>query len=311
MRVTNNMFPDRLAGQLATLTARQNRLQDQAATGQRIARPEDDPGAMRRVLDLQAQSRQADRHKQNITTLKEQARVSYGALQPLQRVSDRASEIAILADGTKSPETLALYAIEVTQLIQEAVQLGNTKHRGDYIFTGTKSDQPPFVMTTDSAGRVSGVTYQGNTGTAATEVSEGLTASVQVAGSNTSGSGPRGLFADSAAGADFFNHLISLQNNLHAGNTAAVNATNIPALQKDEDNFLFHLAQNGTTQARLNTAESLASDRVFTTEKLISGEADADLAQTLVRLSETQNAYRATLQSGGTILNISLLDYLR
>ena len=52
MRVTANMFPDRLSGQLATISARQNRLQEQAATGQRITRPDDDPGAMRRVLDL-------------------------------------------------------------------------------------------------------------------------------------------------------------------------------------------------------------------------------------------------------------------
>ncbi|MEN9573755.1 MAG: hypothetical protein RL514_1610 [Verrucomicrobiota bacterium] len=311
MRVTNNMFPDRLASQLSTLTARQNRLQDQVATGQRIARPEDDPGAMRRVLDLQAESRQAEQHQQNIAALKEQAGVSYSALQPLRRVSDRASELAILADGTKSPDTLKLYAIEVSQLIQQAVQLGNTKYRGDYLFAGTKNDQPPFVLATDANGLVTGVTYQGNTSTAVTEVSEGMTLSAQTVGANVSGSGPRGLFTDAAAGADFFNHLIALQNHLQAGDAAAVNATDVPALGKDEDNLLFHLAQNGTVQARLATAENLASDRVFATEKLISGEADADLAQTLVRLNDTQNAYRAALQSGGTIMNLSLLDFLR
>lgn len=311
MRVTNNMFPDRLAGQLATLTARQNRLQDQVATGQRISRAEDDPGAMRRVLDLQVESRKAEQHKHNITALKEQAGVSYAALQPLRRVSDRAGELAILADGTKSPENLRLYASEVSQLIQQAVQLANTKHRGDYLFAGTKNDQPPFVLATNSAGLVTSVTYQGNTNVASTEVAEGLTASAQVVGANASGSGARGLFADTAAGADFFNHLISLQNHLQAGDAAAVNATDVPALAKDEDNILFHLALNGTVQARLATAENLASDRVFSTEKLISNEADADLAQTLVRLNETQNAYRAALQSGGTIMNISLLDYLR
>ena len=54
MRVTANIFPDSLVNQLAKLTIRQNRLQNQVATGQRIELPEDDPSAMRRVLDLQA-----------------------------------------------------------------------------------------------------------------------------------------------------------------------------------------------------------------------------------------------------------------
>lgn len=311
MRVTNNMFPDRLAGQLATLATRQSRLQEQAATGQRISRPEDDPGAMRRVLDLQAEASRVGRHRANIAALKEQAAVGYSAMQSLKRISDRAGEIAVLADGTKSPADLRNYATEVTQLIQQATQLANTKHRGDYLFAGTKNDQPAFVANTNSSGQVTSVTYKGNTSTAETEVTEGMTMSAQVVGANMSGSGPRGLFTDGAAGADFFNHLIALQDHLLANNAAGVNSTDLPALRQDEDNFLFHIAQNGALQARLETTDSIASDRVFSTEQLISGEADADLSQTLVRLSETQNAYRAALQSGGSILDVSLLNYLR
>lgn len=311
MRVTGTMFTESLVGQLARLTTRQNKLQEQAATGQRISRPEDDPGAMRRVLDLQAEARGVEQHRKNIAALKEHATVAYGAMASLKRISDRAGEIAVLADGTKSPEDLRNYATEVTQLIQQAAQLANTKHRGDYVFAGTKNDQPAFAVTTNGSGQVTAVTYQGNASVAETEVTEGMTASAQVVGANTSGTGPRGLFTDSTAGADFFNHLIALQNHLQAGDAASVNGTDLPALQQDEDNFLFHIAQNGAVQARLEVTDNLAASRSLSVEKLISGEADADLAQTLVRLSETQNAYRAALQTGGSILNQSLLDYLR
>ncbi|MBI5799642.1 MAG: hypothetical protein HZA92_02800 [Verrucomicrobia bacterium] len=311
MRVTGTMFSESLVGQLSRLSNRQNRLQEQAATGQRISQPEDDPGAMRRVLDLQAEARTVEQHRKNTAALKEQATVSYSAMSALRRISDRAGEIAVLADGTRSPADLRNYASEVTQLIQQAAQLANTKHRGDYVFAGTRNDQPAFAVSTSSGGQVTAVTYQGNASVAAAEVSAGSTVSAQVAGANTSGSGPRGLFTDSGAGADFFNHLIALQNNLLAGNAAAVNGTDLPALQRDEDNFLFHIAQNGAVQARLEVTDSLAASRSLSVEKLISGEADADLAQTLVRLNETQNAYRAALQTGGSILNQSLLDYLR
>jgi flagellar hook-associated protein 3 FlgL len=112
-------------------------------------------------------------------------------------------------------------------------------------------------------------------------------------------------------GADFFNHLISLQNNLLAGDVTAIENTDRPNLGNDEDNFLYHLGSNGAIQARLEATNSSANQRSDTLEVMVSAETDADLAQTIVRLTQTQTAYQAALQSAGRILNSSLLDYLR
>ena len=62
MRVTANTFPNSLLNQLNSLSQRQNKLQDQAATGQLVKLPEDDPVAMRRVLDMQAGHNAGARH---------------------------------------------------------------------------------------------------------------------------------------------------------------------------------------------------------------------------------------------------------
>jgi len=40
-------------------------------------------------------------------------------------------------------------------------------------------------------------------------------------------------------------------------------------------------------------------------------ETDADLAKVLVQLNQTQVSYQAALQTGGRILQMSLMDYLR
>ena len=135
--------------------------------------------------------------------------------------------------------------------------------------------------------------------------------SAQVVGENTSGSGLRGLIADSRSGADFFNHLISLQNNLLAGDTAAIASTDRAALAQDEDNILYHISNNGALQARLEAANSATKDRSMTVETQVSREVDADLAQTFVKLGQVQTAYQAALQSGGTIMNMSLLNFLK
>jgi flagellar hook-associated protein 3 FlgL len=311
MRVTANTFPNSLIEQLNSLSQRQNKLQNQAATGQRVQLPEDDPVAMRRVLDMQAEGKTVGQYQRNIARHQELANATFSVMKALKSVSDRAREISISADGLKSQDELTIYAKELTELIKSAVQSVNAKNRGDYLFSGTLSDQPPFVLTTDASGNVTGVTYQGNTTLAESEIASGVTLSTQAIGENNSGTGPRGLITDSRVGADFFNHLISLQNNLLSGNVAAIEATDRANLGQDEDNFLFHLGSNGAIQARLETTNAIANQRTDTLEGLVSNEADADLAETLMRLNQTQTAYQAALQSAGKILGSSLLDYLR
>jgi len=310
MRITNSFFANSMVNQLNTLTARQYRLQNQAATGQRIQSPEDDPAAMQRTLDLRAENSTLQQYASNVSTLQNRAGTAFDSLKAIKTISDRAGEIATLADGTRSPQELQAYAAEVTQLIKQAAQLANVQYNGDYIFGGTATGQPPYLVATDADGNVTGVTYQGNANIAQTEIGQGVTTSVDVPGENTTGSGPHGLITDSRNGADFFNHLISLQNNLLAGDTNAVAATDRPALAKDEDNLIFNIAQNGATQTRLDTAATSLSARSLSVGQLISKEADADLSQTIVQLNETQTAYQAALQSASMIMGTSLLDYV-
>jgi flagellar hook-associated protein 3 FlgL len=312
MRVTANTFPNSLIDQLGILATRQNRLQSQAATGQRIQLPEDDPTAMRRVLDLKAEGKTLAQYQRNISILKEFASASYNAMSAIKHISDRAGEIATLADGTKSPDQLKTYAIEINQMLMQSVELSNSKHRGDYIFGGTQTDRPPFELApADADGLARSVAYQGNTTLSVSEIAESSLLTTQVLGANTTGAGSRGLLVDSSSGSDLFQHLIDLRDHLFAGEVDAIATTDRTNLLKDEENLLFHVGTNGAIQARLDTAKTIAETRNSSISSLVSNEADADLAQTLVQLSETQNAYRAALQSGATILNRSLMDFLR
>jgi len=311
MRVSANTFSDTLITQLNSLAIRQQRLQSQAATGQRVRLPEDDPVALRRVLDLQSEFSSAGQYTRNIARQTELAQASYTNLKSLKTLSDRASEIATQTDDLKSPQELQFYAKEITEMIKQAVSLMNATNRGDALFGGTMTNQPPYNMTLDANGNVTSVAYQGNTTLAESEISEGVTVSTQIIGENTSGSGPRGLVTDSRSGADLFNHLISLQNNLLAGNTAGIAATDRANLANDESNLLYHMSSNGAMQSRLEATASLNRERGLAIETQVSKEVDADLAQTLVKLSQTQTAYEAALQSGAKALNLSLMDYLR
>jgi len=264
-------------------------------------------------LNLQVSGSQVAQYQQNITNLQQQATSSYDAMNGLKTISARAGEIATLADGTKSPQELQTYATEVTQLIQQAAQLMNSQYQGNYLFGGTRTDQPPFVVATDANGNVTSVTYQGNDSVPSAEIAAGSTLSVQVPGANTSSTGPTGLITDSRNGADFFNHLIALQNHLQAGDTTTIQSTDNAALAKDEDNITLQIGHNGVVQSQLDAASTVASAQASSLTQMVSQDADANMAETLTQLSATQTAFQAALQSGASLLNQnqSLLYYIQ
>jgi flagellar hook-associated protein 3 FlgL len=70
------------------------------------------------------------------------------------------------------------------------------------------------------------------------------------------------------------------------------------------------ISQNGAVQTRLEALKQQNDSRFGDVEQLVSREVDADLAQSMVKLSQTQTAYQAAVQSGAQIMKLSLLDYV-
>jgi flagellar hook-associated protein 3 FlgL len=313
MRVATDSYTSTMLNEFSLLKQQQINLQNQVATGLSVQAPSDNPAAMQSTLsDLASQATQ-QQYSSNISTVQAQANSIYSVLQSLQTITSQAKTITIEAgNSTNSQTNLNNYATQVNALMQQALQLVNTQDpaTGQYLFGGTSSGHPPFTATTDASGNVTGVTYQGNSSVNQTQVGSGVTVAAAVPGANSSGMGQYGLITDSRNGADLFNHLIQLQQNLSSGNTSAITATDSKNLQKDEDNITYQVANNGNLQARLNTAASLASTQTNSLTTDISNASGADLAQTLTELSQTQTAYQAALASSANIMQLSILNYI-
>jgi flagellar hook-associated protein 3 FlgL len=304
MRIAGTSYTDSMVSQLNLLSTRQYQLQNQASTGQTISAPSDDPAGMALALNLQADNSAVTQYSQNISTLQNRATIAGNALISLQTILERASEIATSADGASSPAQLQANASEVTQLIQQAAQIMNTRDGSQHVFGGTVSGSTPFAVSTDAGGNVTAVAYSGNSSVAQSEVSQNVTMAVGAPGENNSGSGARGVVSDSRYGADLFNHLISLQNNLLSGNTDAITSTDASNLSKDQDNIIYQVATNGAVQTRLTAAASFASSQQSGLQQNLTSVAGADLAQTLTQLTQANNAYQIALQTSSQLLQL-------
>jgi flagellar hook-associated protein 3 FlgL len=298
MRIPNFSISDSLVSRLQGLLGKQTQLQSQVSNGQRITLASDDPAAMARVLDVQAEKQQLHQWARNGDRALAVSQASFSAVKQLKSFSDRAGEIAVLGVGTASPDAYRAYAEEVNSLVEQAVQAADARQTGERLFGGTRTDAPPFTVTRDSAGKITGVAYAGSAQAAQFRLSESTTIS------------PRTDGATNAKLGRFINNLVALRDALQTQSGAAVQTAHA-GLRTSETDLLTTLSEIGATQARLESVGELNEMRFSELDGLISADTDVDIAQTVVKLTQTQAAYQAALQSGASLLEHSLLDYVR
>jgi len=297
MRIATTTLSNTALQQIQNLTGRLAKFQTQVSTGQRVSQAEDDPAAVGRIVDLQAQQQQLAQYQQNASQALNISQASSSALTGIKSLSDRASEIATLGSSTESDSAAAAYATETNQLLEQAVQSANTSLSGTHLFGGTATDAAPFQVTRDATGNITAVSYAGSATTAAVPLSDSTSISpYSDAGTN------QGL-------ADFMNHLVSLRDSLTANDTAGV-ATAATGLQTTENTIINGISEAGAIQSRIQVNQDQMQTSATNLEKLVSNDRDVDMSQAIVRLNQAQVAYQAALQSTTTIMSKSLLDYI-
>jgi len=297
MRVTSNTFAESLKPQLERLAANQIKLQSQLATGQRIANPSDDPAAMGRVLEIQSEKREIGQYQRNISRLDSVANVTFNSIESLQRLNQRATELSFRTTDIVGDESYQAYALEVNELIEQALDVANSKYLKDHIFAGAAVDSAPFTATRDGDGNITAVTYGGSTTNPEVSISD--VAKVNVYNDPTANTQIE----------DHINHLVALRDAMQAADQTAVRAA-ADDLFTDEDNIVLMLSETSANILRLEVAETQQARRYSDLDERISVEADADFAETMVDLTTTQNAYQAALSSAARVLQQSLIDFI-
>jgi flagellar hook-associated protein 3 FlgL len=297
MRIPNVTISTGVIQRLNRLKLRQNVLNDEIATGQKISSASDDPQAAVRVMRLRSEKMALQQYSQNVDKLTGLAQASFASLNRLKALSDRSGELAASASGIASLAERKAYATELNEMIKSAIEQVNTKFNGDYIFSGQQTDASSFSVT-GAAAKPTAVTFS-NVGGDATKVRVSDTLEISAGTSE----------AENAQMGEFINNMIALRDAMEANDSAAI-ATARTNLITSEDHVVNAISQNGAMQTRLEALKQQNDARFGDVEQLVSREVDADLAQSMVKLSQTQTAYQAAVQSGAQIMKLSLLDYV-
>jgi flagellar hook-associated protein 3 FlgL len=119
--------------------------QERVASGARIRRPSDDPGGAINIMRLSSRLRGLEQHRSNVQKAEFRLSTEESSLENLTNILSRAKELAVgMATDTVDAAGRAGARQEVDQLKEAAIQIGNTRLGGSYLFGGERLDQAPL-----------------------------------------------------------------------------------------------------------------------------------------------------------------------
>lgn len=294
IRVNPNILPDLLTA-LAETRQQADTATLELATGSRINTPSDDPAGAAQMVSNRDQTSQADSFLRSISSVNGILQTADSALGSVVTALQRVISLGTQgANGTLSASDRNDIAQELTGIQQQLVSLANTSYQGEFIFSGT-STQQPFISNSSSP---SGVTYQGNTGTDKVQVGPNYSLQVNLPGSQ--------LFT--TAGADVFQSISdligALQTNSGISGALAEVST---AFNHVTGQRVFY----GNAMNQLNSQQNYLSSEKVDLNTAANSISAADVAATASTLTQAEVAVNAELAAMSKISQTSLFDYLK
>ncbi|MGN6593207.1 MAG: flagellar hook-associated protein FlgL [Terriglobales bacterium] len=296
-RITSELLNRNLLDALDQTQQSQSTALTQVETQRRVNVPSDDPVAAALSSGNQSQAAQITQFLQNINSLNGELQVGDSALSSATTLLNRALTLGTQgATGTLSASDRSDLGQEVSQVMDEMVNIANTTFNGAYVFAGTAGGP---AYTADPT-QPDGVTYNGNTGANQVQIAPGATVTINQPGSQIFQNGSGSIFQS-------LNDLKNaLNSNDPAGAQTAVTELSSAVKQLGQQRVFY-----GSTLNRLSSTQTFLSNEQQNLTQQETTLVGTDLASALTQLSAAQTARTAILTAGGHLSQLSLLNYLQ
>lgn len=165
MRVSTNMLTFNFMTSLNSSLERQNSLQEKLSDGKAIHRPSDDPVRTVRSLRFNINLRENEQYTQNVKDAMSWLETTDGAMSDLSSLTIKAKELVVKAANPNPDVALKAIGQELDGIINQMIQIGNTKIGDRYVFAGQNDKIQPFqrrMITPDNGAPYETVVYTGD-----------------------------------------------------------------------------------------------------------------------------------------------------
>jgi flagellar hook-associated protein 3 FlgL len=312
MRITTSMVQRNILADLNNISSKLTRTQMKAASNKEISRPSDDPFATSQAMALRQALSANQQHQRNVEDAIGWQDATEQALMDITESVEEAKRLIVQGASDSADQTSRdAVAAELEQIIEGIKQSANTSYRGSYLFAGTQTSTRPYLPTSNPYVPADDV-YQGDDAGLnpavpgiIREIGPNVQMSINVVGLEFLGQGQ-------GAGDNGLLHVLrDAVEDLRTGNAADLRGTDMGRLEQNFDLLLEVRAENGAKTNRLEAALGRLSQLEESVLGQLSKTEDADIAETLIDLNSQTAAYQAALRAGASIVQSSLMDFLR
>ena len=173
-RITAFMIYNQFARQMGRNLSELSRVQDQISSGKRLTKPSDDVIAMRGSMAYKVSINNIEQFGRNINEGLSALGLTSSLLSSSHNILNRARELAISeSNDTASADTRKITSYEIQNLFDELIDIGNSKLKDRYLFSGYLTSTQAF----SSAGA-----YQGDSNDINIHINDGITSKMNVTG---------------------------------------------------------------------------------------------------------------------------------
>jgi flagellar hook-associated protein 3 FlgL len=305
-RITHAMMQRNVLADLNAVSARLSKTQSKISSNKEITRPSDDPFEAARAMGLRQSLSATHQYTRNAQDASGWTEATEQALDQITTEVHRARDLLVqgASDSTDADGRNSL-AIEMDQIIESIKQNANASYGGNYLFAGSETGTAPYTVG-------GGDNYHGDEAGwdptkpgVVREIGPGVSLSIN--------SVAREFLGDGSSGSDgkLLDVLRKAANSLRTDNGAALSTTDLQGLDANLDKLLEVRARNGAVSNRLESAVTRLGQLEESTTQQLSNTEDADMAKTLIDFNSQQAAYQAALRAGASLVQGSLMDFLR
>lgn len=299
-RITNGMVIGTTLSDLNSSLAALQRSSQEMSSGKTILEPSDNPFGASQVIQLQSQLDGLSSYATNAKEGNGWATTSDTAMSSIASAVQRIRELLVEAsNGTNSKSSLAVIGTEVSQLTESIKQDANAQYGSQYVFSGTATSTPPYEL-----GEVDA--YNGN--------GAAITRAVGPASSVTINTDISTLLGAGGEDGKLLSTLRTIAEHLKGGTPEGIQAlgtTDLKSLDANTEVLTSLQASAGSVTEQMNMASSRIEGMQIAITATLANTQDANIAQVAIAYSSEQAGYQAALRVGASIMQESLLNFLK
>lgn len=297
LRVTPGMMHSNIMRNINRNLTRMEHQQFMLSTGRKLNKPSDDPAGITYSLRYRSELAMNEQYDKNVGAALSQLKHTDTVLGQLNDMVQRVQELTVQALNDTNPQSaLDAIAIEVAQIYEQAVAVGNDTLNGKYIFNGQMTDKKPY----DS---LNAAMKDTDTEKFILRFAADVTVPINVTGQE--------VFGNSTDTDNLFKVLKDIENALAAPADKAALKAAYDLLNTRYDKIINIRSEVGARTNRVELIDQRLKDLNLNLNDLQGKTEDADMAETIMKFNLEQSVYQASLSTGAKIIQPTLVDYLR